>query len=145
MADTNAQYFVDLVAKYRTIMDDYGPFQWGVSQEDAAEAPPELVWSLIDVPSGGGYTVLAQGLVTNCIVYDYAFATKPVTVLGENISAIEVIWITCPVCGGGGISEPDSCERCETHGTLFLDIEEIAFDLDLEVTEEYVLSQFQAS
>lgn len=150
MTNTKA-YLHDLVRQYRALLNVTGPITFGLSQEQARKTPKELIWTLVDDQSTGefGTTMLVNNFVEDVETYDeifdYGVAQNPYPQGSATMAIAEVVWIACPDCEGGEISDPDDCEKCEQNGTLFLDVEEVAKNGPFNLTEDYVWSQLQAS
>ena len=137
---------VGLVQRYREITTKYGPFTFGVSAKETQNSPADLIWTLIDQEDGEfGKTVLSSGRRDEETVLDYAIGTHPFDSAAKPLVVAEVVWFLCEKCGAGEISDPDECSECKGNGTVFIDVEEVAKDTDVELSENSIWSRRQAN
>jgi predicted RNA-binding Zn-ribbon protein involved in translation (DUF1610 family) len=136
---------VVLVQKYRDVTMKYGPFRFGVSAKEIQDAAEDLVWTLTEQEDGEfGKTVLSSGRRDEETVLDYAIGTHPFDSASAPIVVAEVVWFLCEKCGAGEISDPDECSECRGNGTVFIDVEEVAKDTDVELSESSIWARRQA-
>lgn len=126
-----------LVLRFREFHAQYGPFS-PISEQAARELEPTLVWTLTEDGSDLGNTVLMNGFQESDSVFQYQTSIVPWTGAPSSIQMVEVIWIECPECEAGAVSDPDDCAECQGNGCLSIDIEELAVNGPSEMSEREI-------